>query len=266
MGSRDFSLRPPLPKSIIPTRALSISFCTPSFAAMVNVADLHTLQEFDLAVDTRKLRLADIEAHLTETEELLSARAAFQEVEEKLRELSASQKELEWDTGEIRTKAAAIEKKLYGGTVRQPKELEDLQKDLEALRRQAGAEENKLLEIMLEVDATQKLRDKGKANLGATEEEWTREQAELLKEKAAINTELAELQPRRAAQASEIEGPALSLYEILRTRRQGKAIARVERGMCQGCRITLPMSLVQKARSGLEVVQCVSCERILFMN
>jgi len=233
---------------------------------MVNVADLYTLQEFDLAVDMRKLRLADIEAHLTETEELQATRAAFQEVDQKLRELSASQKELEWETGEIRAKAAVIEKKLYGGTVRQAKELEDLQKDLEALRRHAGAEEDKLLEIMEEVDATQKLWEKAKADIGATQGKWEREQAELLKEQVAINAELADLHPRRQAQAAEIDGSALSLYEILRTRRQGNAIARVERGMCQGCRITLPMSLVQKARSGLEVVQCVSCERILFMN
>ena len=233
---------------------------------MVNAADLYTLQEFDLAVDMRKIRLADIEAQLTETEELLSARAAFQEVGEKLRELSATQKELEWETGEIRAKAAVIDKKLYGGTVRQAKELEDLQKDLEALRRHAGAEEDKLLEIMEEVDATHRIWEKAKADLSATQEQWEREQAELISEKAAINTELADLHPRREAQAAEIDGSALSLYEILRTRRQGKAIARVERGMCQGCRITLPMSLVQKARSGLEVVQCVSCERILFMN
>jgi predicted nucleic acid-binding Zn-ribbon protein len=49
-------------------------------------------------------------------------------------------------------------------------------------------------------------------------------------------------------------------------RRQGRAVAKVERGMCGGCRISLPMTVLQKARSGLDVVQCVSCERILYVS
>jgi predicted nucleic acid-binding Zn-ribbon protein len=43
-------------------------------------------------------------------------------------------------------------------------------------------------------------------------------------------------------------------------------VAHVERGMCKGCRITLPMSVLQKARAGVGLVQCVSCERILLVN
>jgi len=43
-------------------------------------------------------------------------------------------------------------------------------------------------------------------------------------------------------------------------------VVKVERGMCQGCRISLPMSVLQKARSGFDVVQCVSCERILYVS
>jgi len=40
----------------------------------------------------------------------------------------------------------------------------------------------------------------------------------------------------------------------------------VEQGLCQGCRISLPMSIVQKARAGVGLVQCVSCERILLVS
>jgi predicted nucleic acid-binding Zn-ribbon protein len=36
--------------------------------------------------------------------------------------------------------------------------------------------------------------------------------------------------------------------------------------MCQGCRISLPMSVLQRARTGVSVVQCVSCERILLLT
>jgi predicted nucleic acid-binding Zn-ribbon protein len=36
-------------------------------------------------------------------------------------------------------------------------------------------------------------------------------------------------------------------------------------GACSGCRISLPMNLIQRAR-GDELVQCVNCERILYVT
>jgi predicted nucleic acid-binding Zn-ribbon protein len=56
---------------------------------------------------------------------------------------------------------------------------------------------------------------------------------------------------------------SLQLYENLRLKRQGRAVARVERGTCQGCRIGLPTHLVQRVRTGAMLVQCPTCERIL---
>jgi len=44
------------------------------------------------------------------------------------------------------------------------------------------------------------------------------------------------------------------------------SVAKVEGGACQGCRISLPMNLLQKARSGNSLVQCSSCERVLYLT
>jgi hypothetical protein len=85
-------------------------------------------------------------------------------------------------------------------------------------------------------------------------------------EKATIEPEVANLQARRAGQAGGIDPRTMSLYQTLRERRAGQAVARVERGMCQGCRISLPMSVIQKARVSNNLTQCVSCERILLLT
>ena len=60
--------------------------------------------------------------------------------------------------------------------------------------------------------------------------------------------------------------PALSLYKLLRERKGGVAVARVEQGMCQGCRITLAGGGAAESARSSSLVQCVSCERILFVN
>ena len=81
-----------------------------------------------------------------------------------------------------------------------------------------------------------------------------------------LEAEIAGLERRRTEQAAEIEAGLLRLYDRLIEIRQGRAVAKVEGGACQGCRISLPMNLIQRARAGTDIVQCSSCERILYVS
>ncbi|HSP54150.1 MAG TPA: C4-type zinc ribbon domain-containing protein, partial [Dehalococcoidia bacterium] len=176
------------------------------------------------------------------------------------------QKGLEWEVDEVRSKASEMEAKLYGGTVRNPKELSDLDTDVRSLKREASRREDILLALMEEAKAAEAEARSAEVELSGIESAWQANRAHLLEEKAQLEPEVERLDAQRASQASGIDRGQLSLYEILRERRGGTAVAKVERGMCQGCRITLPMSALQKIRTGLGVVQCVSCERILLVD
>ncbi|HXG41949.1 MAG TPA: C4-type zinc ribbon domain-containing protein [Dehalococcoidia bacterium] len=233
---------------------------------MTTVAELFALQETDLAIDSLRQRLEDVVGRLQEPADLLELREEVARMRRGLLDLRHRQREAEWEVEDLRRKAKAVEDKLYGGSVRNPKELQDLQADLESLQRQLSRREDALLELMLQGDEQEAaLRDR-EALLARREEEWRAEEAALRSQKEALEGELAALEERRAGQAVRINGAALRLYQELRSRRQGRAVARVERGLCGGCRITLPTSLIQQARSGNALVQCVSCERILYVG
>ena len=233
---------------------------------MTTAAELFAFQETDLAIDSTVAKLTDVEAHLGETEELVSARELLEQSRERVKEVQVRQKELDLDAEEVRQKAAEIEGKLYGGTLENPKELEDFQADLTSLKRQLSKREDALLEVMLEMEEAQEALKEAEEALGRVEESWQAEQASLEDTRATLKDELPELEGKRSRQLEGIDRAALSLYEALRERRQGAAVALVERGLCQGCRISLPMSVLQKARAGVGLVQCVSCERILLVN
>jgi predicted nucleic acid-binding Zn-ribbon protein len=233
---------------------------------MTAVADLFALQETDLALDRAHARLAEIEEGIQETEELAEARRLKDEKSELLAGFREKQKDLEWEVDEVRSKASEMEAKLYGGTVRNPKELSDLDTDVRSLKREASRREDVLLALMEEAEAAEAEARSTEAELSSLESAWQANRTHLLEEKAQLEPEVKRLDAQRAAQASAIDRGQLSLYEILRERRGGTAVAKVERGMCQGCRITLPMSVLQKIRTGLGVVQCVSCERILLVD
>jgi len=211
-------------------------------------------------------RLSEAEAQLGETEELVAARELVDQRRGETHQVQERQKTLDWDAEEVRRKALEIEGKLYGGTVKNPKELEDFQADLSSLQSQLRKREDALLEVMLELEDAETALKEAQAALAEVESAWKADQASLAETQAALKGEIEALEAKRSRQLDGMDRAALSLYQTLRERRQGAAVAVVERGLCQGCRITLPMSILQKARSGLGLVQCVSCERILLVN
>lgn len=233
---------------------------------MTSAAELHALQEIDLALDRARARLADIEAELDESGELVEARQRAEESGQVVAALRSRQADLEWAVDEVRGKASEIEKKLYGGSVRNPKELEDLQADLLSLQGRTRKREDALLALLVELEEAEgQLREAESTYSGLEARRREAEQA-LGAEKGEIEPEVERLQASWAERSNGIDRAALNLYQLLRERRGGQAMAKAERGMCQGCRITLPMSVLQKARAGLGLVQCVSCERILLVN
>lgn len=230
---------------------------------MTVAADLFALQETDLALDRALARLAEIEELSGETEELLTARHWLSAADERLKALASTQKDLEFDAEEVRAHAAAVEQKLYSGKVTNPKELQDLDADLKSLRAQLQGREDALFEHLETVEAVQGYRDAIAGELARIETAWRESQAAMAAEKDQLEPEAAHLQETRDKQASAIDRAVLSLYSAIRQRTGGIAVAGVERGMCRGCRISLPSGVVQKARHAASIVQCVSCERIL---
>ncbi|OGO53154.1 MAG: hypothetical protein A2148_11075, partial [Chloroflexi bacterium RBG_16_68_14] len=175
-------------------------------------------------------------------------------------------KEREWEADELRRKIEPLEKRLYQGTVQNPKELADLQRDVESLKRRRSELEDRALEAMEALEQAQQAFADAERELQEAEERQRIEQEELRGRRASLDGEITALEAERRQQASGIDERLVHLYDHLSATRQGRAVAKVEGGACSGCRISLPMNLLQRARTGNELVQCSSCERILYVS
>lgn len=233
---------------------------------MAAIADLIALQETDLELDKALARLGEIEESLAEPEELAQAREALEERTGAVRGLKAQQKDLELADDEVRDHAAEVERKLYGGAVKNPKELQDLDADLKSLKALLKKRDDDLLALLEQVEAAEAEEADARAAVESLEADWKRSCNELLAERAQLEPRVETLRGQRESQSRRVERNILQLYDLVRSRRGGVAVARVERGMCQGCRISLPMSVMQRLRSGGGLIQCVSCERILLVS
>lgn len=230
---------------------------------MAELQELYHLQELDVQAEAKNAALQEIASSLGETGELVTARAQVDSLRELLHDQERRLRELEWDSEEITRHIAADEQKLYGGNVRNPKELDGLQKDAEQRRRHLREIEDRELQLMADVEATQAELARAQAELARVWAAWEDAQRALSARQAEESAALAALKVERAKVTAMITGPMLAEYERLRREKRGRAISRIERSNCQGCRIALPSGIIAHARAGRDLVYCPSCGRLL---
>jgi len=230
---------------------------------MTWINDLRRLQETDTALDGRRASLADAETRLGETEELVALRTRTEDLAAALRNARGTQKDIELEAEDLRSKIASAETKLYSGAIKNPKELADLQADIDQLKRHLAAIDDRDLEALTQLEAAESEHRAAAAELEALESAWAAEQTELTERMKTLAAERDAYEVDRNEQAAEVTPDMLRTYDHTRMTHQGRALAKLDRNLCTGCRISLPTNVVNKARAGNVLVQCPNCERIL---
>jgi uncharacterized protein len=229
---------------------------------------LLTVQGHDTHVDQLKHRLASLpgRAELARNAEALAVLdERIAAVESRRTDLSRSQQRLEDEVASLTEKATQADKRLYSGTVSNPRELQALQDDIASIKRRISQIEDDELEIMEltePVEAEQAELDGERATLAA---EGDRLRAEVADAESSIAAELASVQAERDAAAAEVPDELWSEYDKLRAARGGVAIARLVGPTCQGCHLSLPAAEVDRIKHlpADEPVHCEECGRLL---
>ncbi len=164
---------------------------------MTILADLFALQEIDSAIDAADRELESVRAQMGEDEAVLAARAAVAEQEARRRTAEARARDLETQITDLRAKAEPVERKLYGGSVRQPKELQDLNDEVEMYRRQQRAIEDRQLEVMEELESSAAGLAAARKAAAEVEGAWEMRQASLRAREKEIQRHRAELVEQR---------------------------------------------------------------------
>lgn len=231
---------------------------------MSRASSLYRLQQVDSQLDQVRARLAEIERLLADAEPVATARREYEAKEAALRETQAAHRRAEDAVRLQEEKLEQTESLLYGGTVKNPKELQDLQREAEALKRHLATLEDRLLEAMVALEEAQQAHQAAKAHLERVEAEHAAAHEDLLQERASLQAREQELLEAREAAVAGVAQSDLALYEELRQSSGGLAVVQVEEGGCPACGMRLSASTRQAVRSGNELVRCGQCGRILF--
>jgi uncharacterized protein len=197
-----------------------------------------------------------------EAERALSADVVRAETD--VKDLGREVKRLESDVDTVRQREAKDQRLLESGSV-SPKEMTNLQHELDSLKRRQSDLEDQELELM------QRLED-AEGTLAAARSGLERARADRERAEQQRDDALADIadgtqrhQAARDEVATKISAPLLSLYDRIRAQTGSTGAAMLQARACQGCRLELYGNELAAVRNAdpHEVVRCENCGRIL---
>ena len=230
---------------------------------MTTAKQLYQLQEVDLELESNEQALKRITSQLGESETIARMRNYLASEQQRLEELQKQQHSIEWEIEDLDTKLKTTEEELYSGRIKNPKELSNLQHEVDGLKARRAKLEDKALEIMEQAELATKSVASIDSELQSLESEWQTQQKELSKNLEHVKTVISDLNHKRQLVTADIDAKTYEAYEQLKKQKK-TAVAKVEQGICRGCRISLPVNELQRVRSG-SLIRCSSCGRILFL-
>lgn len=232
---------------------------------------LYELQQVDLGVrqlQHRRRNLPEQRALDEHNQTLSLVTAEYATSKERLDALSGEQRRLEREVAAVDARRRSEEGRMYSGRITSERELTALRGELGSLRTRKSSLEDRLLEVMEETEDL----ESAVAALGERHAELSGQIKRLAadRDEAAtdIDADLDRRQAERTAIAADVRPDVLAYYDGLRARKDGVAVARLERRTCQGCRLELTAieleEVHERARRGL--ARCEQCGRILVLD
>ncbi len=225
---------------------------------------LFQLQKIDLKIDALNKRLSEINRIRNDNSARKLIEQTIASVSGKLNEHNQAYIIID---EKVRTKKLKIEQSessLYGGSIKNPKELQDLQAEIKSLKQSLSSLEDDQLTKMMDQEATEKELSKVQSTLKEFDAQLEIQFSSLFSEEDGKKVELDRLEQERKAVLEQVNPDNLTIYQGLRKSKNGIALATIEDGCCTVCGSTLTPADCQTAKSPLKMAYCSSCSRILY--
>ena len=233
---------------------------------MTTAKQLFSLQELDLVLDRiqKTTRKAESELNVGMGTETLQAELQKEKI--RLAEVQSQQKSQRQDVEIQRERSTRLDEQLYGGSITNPRDLESLEQEASNARGNLEKLDGQLIELTLQAEESQSNCDSMEKELADTTSAWETRRAALEDELKKSNSEMSQVASQRKEMVAILDPASVQQYENLRRTKGGLGVAKVERGLCQACRMSLPTQQQQRVRSAHLTVLCSSCGRILCTN
>lgn len=207
------------------------------------------------ALDPGKKLMAEIQVLTAKHDELNAAAHA----------LTGRMKDLELSQQSMDERLKRIDKELYGGGVVNPREVENLEKEIENIKRQKSVADDEMLGLMDQIPPAQAEVERYAKAIAEKKRELATHQQAVLKEKAQLETDYKAKTALRPEALKGVNPALLSRYEQIR-QKLGTAMSRITKERtCATCGLALAEKVIEQVKQD-RIVTCEACHRILFYS
>lgn len=229
------------------------------------IENLLILQDRDRKIMRIEAELANLGPERAALEQRAQrAQAQLEAGKHKAKQLESDRKKLELD---VEAKKQLIEKySLQQFQTKKNEEYRALAHEIEMCKAAIGKLDDEQLALMEQGDiATREANEIARAS-AAAQKDVELAKSSLVDKEARLKRELAELKSDYDRIEGAVEEGVRDRYVRLRKQRGATTVVGIDRGICGGCHMKLPMQIVLSCQAQQELVMCSNCGRILYFT
>jgi predicted nucleic acid-binding Zn-ribbon protein len=231
---------------------------SPDLERLIKLQQLEsTIADAASTIALHPQRVAELDARLNDARQLVEA------ARERLKANQNARRDIEKEVATYQGRLTKFKDQL--SAVKTNREYQAMQHEIATAESDLGAVEERMLERMLEADELTAKVAHADAELAKQSKAIEAEKATMSQEMVTVERSLAEATVARDALVAQTDPQLVALFDHVARARKGVAISTATRdGLCSVCHVRLRPSVFQHVRQNDSIVQCESCQRVLY--
>jgi hypothetical protein len=224
---------------------------------------LIALQKLDSAADAARRKLADEPEHDKALETRLeTARQRVATAKERIADNKQARAAIEKDVALHQGRLSKYREQAMA--VKTNQEYHAIQHEIAHAQGEIKTHEDKMLERMIEADELTAALKKAEGDLAAEQKAVETDRKTMQAQHGEMQASLERITGERTAIVGALNKQVLLTFEQVSKKRNGIAVAEARDGICTICHVRLRPQVFNTVRRNEEIVQCDSCNRILY--
>ncbi len=226
--------------------------------------EIQNLEEKKLIIEKQLKTIPEFKELKVLREEIENSRTETRKLKDELDQARKNLKEEEDEIALLKDKIEKANAELYSGEIINAKELEALEKNINALRQRVSQAEEKALTLMEKLETSDQKVEILSANLEKKKARFRQLNKKFNETKITLFRSLEETAVRKENLSKQIPPEVLrSYYKLCERFDDRKGVALLHKGVCSGCHMSVSFDLRKQAKDKLQVVACDNCSRLL---
>ncbi|MEZ5291349.1 MAG: C4-type zinc ribbon domain-containing protein [Vicinamibacterales bacterium] len=227
------------------------------------LASLVALQDVASRAEDARRRIADAPGRIEAlNDQLAAATRALDDAKAALAASQAARRDLEKEAAVAQQRVSKYKDQLM--EAKDNRQYHALQHEIATFGEEVSRVEGQIIERMVEADELGAKVKAAEAGLAKDKQSVAAQKSAIEAEAATLTASLAGLTAERESIGRDLPPAQLSTFDTLFKARKGLALAKVVDGLCEACRMRVRPHLYNQIRAGDQIIQCESCQRILY--